>query len=144
MPFSHKTQVGCYTIRGCMALTGATFAQISDWSLLGLLHPTVAPAQGIGNWRYYDATDILRIRICLELRRLGIGLHGMRPILAAMREVRLEALTPESFLVLDGEAGAAVVMGAAVIAALQRSPRGAFALPIGKLAEELKRGLHAA
>lgn len=138
-----KIPANCYSVRSAQRLTGATGSQIVGWALCGLIQPSIPRVAGGGHWRLYTAADLLCIKAAHELRLRGVSLEAMRPAIAALRDLDPVTISRESFL-LVAETGATVASGKQLLPTLQQAARGAVLLHLGKLAEELKRGLLAA
>jgi DNA-binding transcriptional MerR regulator len=92
--------------------TGVTIKALRHYDRLGLLRPARTPA----GHRLYSKDDLDRLRRILALKRIGIALIDMRPLLAADRTTLLarlaakrKALTRERERLRDAERALAIV-----------------------------------
>ena len=68
------------------AITRATQRQLDYWDEKEIVRPSIRRRQGKGKERRYSYTDLLKLRIVVELRRAGLSLQRIRKALRALKD----------------------------------------------------------
>lgn len=67
-------------------VTHVPYHTVNYWAKIGLVKPSVSPANGSGSRRVYDEDDLVAIGVAVQLRRAGIFAgKTLSPILHAIR-----------------------------------------------------------
>ena len=95
---------GEFSSKDARQLTGATQRQLDYWEQAGLIKASVRSQPGKGRARSFSYSDIIELRVVVELRRAGLSLQRIRKALMALethhRDPRAWA---KGKLITDGE-----------------------------------------
>lgn len=94
---------GWFGSREVCGLAGVTYRKLDYWARIGLLHPSVAAAEGHGSVRRYSLDDAVAVRLVAQLTEAGMMLRSaVAAVDAFWRSDR--GLSPEVVVVVDGTA----------------------------------------
>jgi len=92
-----------YTYRDAMAITGVSLRQIQYWELLGLVSPSVQPAEGRGTRRLYSFRDLVALKLVKSFRDAGLPLQRIRKAVVQLRTGKYQNTDLGAYhLVTDG------------------------------------------
>lgn len=77
-------QVG-FTPRQVTRLTGVPYSTLNLWAKNGLISPSIASAEGSGSERIYSFTDLLALKVALELRKAGVSTRSLKKVVEFLR-----------------------------------------------------------
>jgi DNA-binding transcriptional MerR regulator len=94
-----------YSVAELMKITGMTRQQVSYWSKLGVVVPSIsyqAETRGAGFKSLYSVTDVIDGLIVSELRRSGFSLQSIRKVVDRLKAEGIELYESAPFLLTDG------------------------------------------
>jgi DNA-binding transcriptional MerR regulator len=77
-------QVG-FTPRQVTRITGVPYSTLNLWAKNGLLGPSIASAEGSRSERIYSFTDLVALKIVLELRKAGVTTQSLKKVIDFLR-----------------------------------------------------------
>ena len=94
-----------YTVAELMQISGMTRQQVSYWSKLNIVVPSISQqseSMGPGFKSLYAVTDVIEGLIVSELRRSGFSLQAIRKVVSRLKSERIELYESAPFLLTDG------------------------------------------
>lgn len=83
-------------------LTGVSLRQLNHWDSLGIVSPSIGPAQGSGSRRRFAPDDLLLLAAANALRRAGAALEAIRTAASAIRAASIGLDCSASLIVVLG------------------------------------------
>lgn len=112
-------QVG-FTPRQVTRITGVPYSTLNFWAKNGLIAPSIATAEGSGSERIYSFTDLVALKIVLELRTAGVKTRSLKKVVDFVRsEEGCKLPLAEARLVVSGRDVILVKSKNELISALQ-------------------------
>lgn len=100
-----------HTAAQARRVAGLTYRQLDTLARLGIVEARW-PAQGKGSRRYYDAADLLALRVAARLRTTGLSLSQVQGAVHALRE---SGIGQERFFVAQVSGRIAIVRTEALV-----------------------------
>jgi DNA-binding transcriptional MerR regulator len=95
-------QVG-FTPRQVTRLTGVPYSTLNLWAKNGLVRPSIAAGTGSGSERIYSFSDLIALKVALELRKSGVTTQSLRRVIEFLRQNEgMEAPLAEARLIVSG------------------------------------------
>jgi hypothetical protein len=102
--------LGPYSFGEVLKATAATKWELVSFLRAGVVSASVKDTEGPGDPRQFDADDVVRVRLALELKRLGIGSRGQQRFIRECVQRLIERpptkQRPEVIVVVDPGPGA--------------------------------------
>lgn len=67
-------------------ITGVPYRTLDLWARTKFIVPSIADSAGIGSERRYNFSDLLALRVAIELRQGGISTQALRRVIERLRE----------------------------------------------------------
>ncbi|HEX2922670.1 MAG TPA: helix-turn-helix domain-containing protein [Chloroflexota bacterium] len=121
-------------------LSGVPYRTLDYWATSRFLVPSLVSANGKGSLRLYSFSDVVALRVAMELRNAGISLQRLRKVVRHLRSRRKSASFANTFLVSDGK-DVFERRGDEIISTLRRPGQlaSAWLVDLGQIVEELER-----
>lgn len=95
-------QVG-FTPRQVTRLTGVPYSTLNLWAKNGLVRPSIGAGTGSGSERIYSFSDLIALKVALELRKSGVTTRSLRRVIEFLRQNEgMEAPLAEARLIVSG------------------------------------------
>ena|GEM_PF-4335814 len=76
-----------FTSADVQRITGVSTMQVNHWDRLGIVKPSLRPAEGTGSRRLYSPDDLAAVEIARRLRSLNVGLECLKTAMRGLRAV---------------------------------------------------------
>src|SRR5260370_16399771 len=74
-----------YTAKEVTAATGVPYQTLNLWARTGLVEPSIARAAGTGTERIYSFSDLIALKLAVELRKGGVTTRAVRKVIEFLR-----------------------------------------------------------
>src|SRR5207248_2134884 len=92
-----------FTPREVLRLTGVPYSTLNLWAKNGLLRPSISEAVGSGTERIYSLSDVVALKVGIELRRSGVSTRSLRKVVDFLKKAEgMEAPLAEARLIVSG------------------------------------------
>jgi DNA-binding transcriptional MerR regulator len=136
-----------FTPRQVTRLTGVPYSTLNLWAKKGLILPSIAAGEGSGSERVYSFSDLIALKVALELRKAGVTTRSLAKVVQFLRENEdLEKPLSEARLVVSGRDVLVVRNGQQLVSALSKPGQSclSFVVDLPRTLGELVRATESA
>ena len=77
-----------FSAREVLRLTGIRYSTLNLWAKNGLVAPSISDGSGSGNERVYSFSDLVALKVALELRKAGVTTRSLQKVVEFIRTSR--------------------------------------------------------
>jgi DNA-binding transcriptional MerR regulator len=74
-----------FSAREVLRLTGIRYSTLNLWAKNGLVAPSISDGSGSGNERVYSFSDLVALKVALELRKAGVTTRSLQKVVEFIR-----------------------------------------------------------